>query len=53
MLNFRSDIQDLKDRKNVDVIWIDFGKQHTKVEHYDPADNETVNREMSINFKGH
>lgn len=26
LLNFRSDIEDLKENKNVDVIWIDFGK---------------------------
>jgi hypothetical protein len=52
VINFREDIEDLKDTKNVEQVWVDFGKQHTKVHNYDPYDLEN-NREQEINFKAH
>ena len=31
VFNFREDIQQMKETMNVEQIWLDFGKQHTKV----------------------
>jgi len=47
--NFREDIAELKKKKNVEQVWIDFGKQHTKIKHYDPADDENGN-DGELNF---
>ena len=47
--NFREDIAELKKKKNVEQVWIDFGKQHTKIKHYDPADDDNGN-DGELNF---
>ena len=31
VFNFREDIQQMKDNMNVEQVWLDFGKQHTKI----------------------
>jgi len=31
VFNFREDIQQMKENMNVEQIWLDFGKQHTKI----------------------
>jgi hypothetical protein len=50
VFNFREDIEHLKEKMNVDTVWIDFGKQNTKIEYYQCDENEG---DGELNFKGH
>ena len=36
LFNFREDIEKMKEKNSVDLVWVDFGKQHTKIQAYDP-----------------
>lgn len=51
-MNFREDIVDLKQKMNVEQVWIDFGKQHTKVKSYDP-EIAVEGDAGEIDFNGH
>ena len=51
-MNFREDIVDLKQKMNIEQVWIDFGKQHTKIRSYDPF--AAVDADAGeIDFNGH
>jgi len=52
VLNFREDLDEMEENNSIERIWIDFCKQNTKIQYYDPEDKEQfVDGELS--FKGH
>lgn len=38
--------------RNIEHVWIDFGKQHTNIQDYDPED-QVNNEDGELKFKGH
>ena len=49
-MNFRDDMAE-ENEKMVERVWIDFCKQNTKVQHYNPFDKQF--REGELHFGGH
>ena len=42
----------MKEKMNIEQVWIDFGKQHTKSHAFDPTDT-VANPDGELNFNGH